>query len=146
MATRYYEDVELGAEIPPLKKTPTTQQLVQWAGASGDFTPIHYDRDIAQSRGLPGVIVHGLLKYQFLLQMLNDWIGQKGRVRSIAVRYLAMSFPGEELTCRGTVEAKREDDGLYLVDCHIWLESVRGEQRVSGRATVSLPSRMLDSR
>ena len=51
----------MGAEVPALVKHPTTMQLVKWAGASGDYLQIHYDKDFAQSQGLPGVIVHGWL-------------------------------------------------------------------------------------
>ena len=55
----YWEEIEEGMEIPPLEKQPTTQQLVKYAGASGDFYQIHYDTAFAQSTGLSGVIIHG---------------------------------------------------------------------------------------
>ncbi|TMC01487.1 MAG: hypothetical protein E6J30_12110 [Chloroflexi bacterium] len=54
--------VKAGEEIPELVKHPTTRQLVQYAGASGDFYEIHYDQDFARGVNLPGVILHGLLK------------------------------------------------------------------------------------
>ena len=81
----FYEDVEVGMEIPPLVKNPTTRQLVKWAGASGDFYEIHYDKDFATAAGLPGVIVHGRLKSAFLGQLLTDWIGEEGTVEKMAV-------------------------------------------------------------
>ena len=74
----YYEDIEAGTEIGPLVKQPDTRQLVMWAGASSDYNPIHYDKDFAQSRGLPGVIVHGQLVCSFLGQLITDWIGEQG--------------------------------------------------------------------
>ena len=61
----YFEDVEVGTEIGPLEKNPTTQQLVKYAGASGDFYQIHYDKDFALANKLPGVILHGALKNGF---------------------------------------------------------------------------------
>ena len=75
----YWEDVDEGSQIPPLVKRPTTRQLVRYAGVSGDFYEIHYDKDFAKSTGLSGVILHGALKSAFLGQMLTDWIGPTGR-------------------------------------------------------------------
>jgi len=68
----YYEDIVVGSEITPLLKQPTTRQLVMWAGASGDYYAIHYDKDFALSKGLPGVIVHGQLVGCFLGQLITD--------------------------------------------------------------------------
>jgi acyl dehydratase len=69
----YWEDVETGSEVPTLQKNPTTQQLVKYAGASGDFYQIHYDKDFALNNNLPGVILHGALKNGFLGQMMTDF-------------------------------------------------------------------------
>ena len=142
----HFEDVSAGNEIPALQKVPDTRQLVQWAGASGDFYPIHYDQEFARQQGLPGVIVHGLLKYQFLVQMLSDWVGLNGGIRKVAVRYRSMDVPGDVLTCRGKVIDKRVEDGLCLVECDIWLESQRGERTTTGTAVVWLRSRHREDR
>lgn len=64
-AQLYWDDVKVGVEIPRLIKHPTTRQLVKWAGASGDYYEVHYDKDFAQDKGLQGVIVHGRLKAAF---------------------------------------------------------------------------------
>ena len=64
--------LHVGQEIPELIKDPTTRQLVQYAGAQGDFYEIHYDQEYAKSVGLPGVILHGLLKAAFLGQLQVD--------------------------------------------------------------------------
>lgn len=119
----------------PLSKTPTTRQLVQWAGASGDFHPIHYDLEFARGEGLPGLIVHGLLKYQFLVQMLSDWVGPAG-----GVRCKGMDSPGETLTCSGAVVGTRIEVGLRIVDCEVWVENQRGERTTTGSATVWFPA------
>lgn len=74
----YYEDIEEDTELPCLSKHPTTRQLVKWAGASGDYYEVHYDKDFAQSKGLPGVIIQGRLKAAFLGQLMTDWIGEQG--------------------------------------------------------------------
>ena len=74
----YWEDVEVGTEITPLPKIATTAMLVRWAGASGDFNPLHYDKTFAESAGVGQPIVHGALKRQWLIQLVTDWIGNQG--------------------------------------------------------------------
>jgi len=137
----YYEDVAIGSEIAPLIKQPTTRQLVMWAGASGDYNPIHYDKDFAQSRGLAGVIVHGQLIGSFLGQLMTDWIGELGSLRKLSCSYKSMNFPGEALTCRGKVTKKYVEDGQHYVECNLWVENEKGEKTVSGMAIVILPAR-----
>ena len=82
----YWEDQEAGSEVPALEKNPTTQQLVKYAGASGDFYQIHYDKDFALGNNLPGVILHGALKNGFLGQMMTNFAGHEGWLRKLAVR------------------------------------------------------------
>lgn len=137
----FYEDIAVGSEIPALVKQPTTRQLVMWAGASGDFNPIHYDKDFALERGLPGVVVHGQLAGCFLGQMVTDWLGDEGGLKKLSLSYKGMNFPGEALTCKGIVTKKYIEDDQHLVVLSIWVENPRGEKTVSGTAVVSLPSR-----
>ncbi len=141
----YWEDVEEGAEVSPLEKHPTTQQLVMYAGASGDFYQIHYDNDFAKNNGLPGIIVHGALKNAFLSQLMTDWIGEQGTLRKLSCQYRGMDIPGDVLTCKGTVTRKYQESGQNLVDCDIWLENGKGETTTPGTATVQLPSRAKQS-
>jgi len=137
----YYEDVTVDGEIPPLLKQPTTRQLVMWAGASGDYYAIHYDKDFAQSKGLPGVIVHGQLVAGFLSQLITDWIGDRGNLKKLACNYKGMNFPNETITCRGKVNKKYIENGEHYIECHIWAENARGEKTVIGRAILTLPPR-----
>jgi acyl dehydratase len=141
----YYEDVEVGAEIPALVKNPTTQQLVKWAGASGDYYQIHYDKDFAISTGLPGVIVHGWLTASFLGQLLTDWIGDRGRLKKFGCSYRGMLFPGQPVTCKGKVTKKYVRDGEHIVECEVWAENPKGEAVVPGNATIVLPSKSAGS-
>jgi acyl dehydratase len=137
----YYEDITVGSEITPLVRQPTTRQLVMWAGASGDYNPIHYDQDFAQSRGLPGVIVHGQLVFSFLGQLMTDWIGEQGSLRKLTCSYKGMNFPDETITARGKVTKKYIEDGAHRVECNIWTENPKGEKTASGMAIVITPSR-----
>ena len=136
-----YEDVAVDMEIPPLVKRTTRRQLVQWAGASGDFYEIHYDKDYAIASGLPDVILHGRLKAAYLGQMLTDWIGVEGTLKKFDVRYRGMDVPDQDLTCKGKVTKKYVQDNEHLVELDIWTENARGERTVTGTALVSLPSR-----
>jgi len=137
----YFEDVNVGDEIPKLVKNCTTQQLVMWAAGSGDMYQIHYDKDIAAGNGLPGVIVHGALKNAFLGQMLHDWIRDEGQIKKYNCQYRGMDVPGQDIICRGVITAKRQEDGKSLVDLDIWTEKPDGEKTSPGKATVILPSR-----
>src|SRR3972149_4110666 len=112
----YFEDVNEGEEIPKLVKNCSTQQLVHWAAGSGDFYQIHYDQDFAKSTGLQGIIVHGALKHALLGRMLWEWRPYAGRTKRYAVSYRGMDVPGQEMTCRGVVTAKRQEGGENLVE------------------------------
>ncbi len=137
----YYEDVDVGSEIPSLVKKPTTRQLVMWAGAAGDYNPIHYDKDFALNRGLPGVVVHGQLAGCFLGQLVTDWVGEGGSLKKLTLGYKGMNFPGETLTCNGVVTKKYIEDGDHCLVLSLWAENLRGEKTVTGTAVVTLPAR-----
>jgi acyl dehydratase len=137
----YWEDTREGMEIPSLAKEPTTRQLVQYAGASGDFYEIHYDKDYALSNNLPGVILHGALKSAWLGQLMTDWIGEGGALKKLTTQYRGMDIPGDNIFLKGTVTRKYVESGEHLVDCDIWVENGKGEKTTPGSATVMLPSR-----
>lgn len=137
----YYEDVAVGDEIPALHKKPTTRQLVMWAGASGDYNPIHYDKDFALSRNLPGVVVHGQYAGCFLGQMITDWIGQEGVVQKLNIAYKGMNLPGNSLTCKGAVAKMSAEEGNTRVTVDLWVENPEGEKTLTGTAIVALPHR-----
>ena len=137
----WYDDVSEGDALPPLVKNPDTRQLVMYAGASGDFVPIHYDRDVAQAAGHDRVIIHGALKSAWLAELVTKWIGHSGRLLKLSVQYRGIDYPGETLTCRGTVKLRRIENGLGIVDLEIALENGVGEITTPGTATVALPVR-----
>ena len=137
----FYEDVEAGSEIPALVKYPTTMQLVKYAGASGDYYQIHYDKDFALANGLPGVIVHGWLALSFLGQMLTDWLGEGGTLVKLNGSYRGMNLVHEDLICNGKVTKKYVEDGKNCARVEIWAENPQGEKTVTGSALVTLPPR-----
>ena len=126
--------VEAGQELPELVKHPTTRQLVQYAGAQGDFYEIHYDSDFAKAVGLPGVILHGLLKAAFLGQLVTDWLGDEGALKSFEVSYRGIDRPGHPYRCRGRVTRV---DGQEA-ELEVWGEDQDGHRTTIGTATVTL--------
>ena len=137
----HWDDVTEGMELPVLVKEPTTQQLVKYAGASGDYYQIHYDKDYAAGNGLDGVIIHGALKNAFLGHLMTQWMGPQGVLKKLSCQYRGMDVPGQTITGRGTVIRKYQEGDLNLVDCDIWLENPEGQKTTPGKATVALPSR-----
>ncbi len=148
----YWQEVEVNSEIPSLSKVATTAMLIKWAGAAGDFNPLHFDDAFAWSQGVERPIVHGALKRQWLIQLLTDWMGEEGRLQKFSCRFRAMDYPramktttdpvdGETWRCRGKIIKKYVHEGKHCLDCDVWLENGRGEITTTGNATVILPSR-----
>ena len=137
----YFEDINEGDEVPGLVKYPTTMQLVKYAGASGDYYQIHYDKDFAVANGLPGVIVHGWLSLSFLGQMVTDWIGEKGTMVKLNGSYRGMNNVHEDLICNGKVTKKYTEEGKNYARLEIWVENPQGDKTVTGTAVVTLPSK-----
>ena len=129
-------NLKVGDEIPELVKHSTTRQLVQYAGAQGDFYEIHYDQDYARSIGLPGVILHGLLKAGFLGQLVTDWLGDRGTLKTFEVSYRGLDVPGKPYRCRGKIT---KVDGRQ-VELEVWGEDEGGQRTTVGSATVEMAS------
>jgi acyl dehydratase len=137
----YFDDVKVGDELPPLVKGPIKQiQLTRYAGASGDFNPIHQDDEFARDAGMGGVFAHGMLSMGFVGQAVTDWAGA-GTVRKLGVRFAALVRLKDVVICRGRVVAKSSTAGVHLVDLEVWAENQQAEKVVTGRATVALPAR-----
>ena len=138
----FYEDVQEGAELPTLEKLPTTRTLVMYAGASGDFFELHYDKDFASKLGFrSGPIVHGRLQAAMLSQLITDWIGDQGELKKFAIQYRGNALPGEKFLCKGKVTKKYVEGGQNLVECEVWGENPKGDKLTPGTVVVSLPSK-----
>ncbi len=137
----YFDDINEGDEIPELAKNCSTQQLVMWAGASGDFYQIHYDLPFAKNTGLDGLIVHGALKNAFLGQLLHDWVAPNGSVSEFGCQYRGMDAPDQDIVCKGVVTKKYSEGERNIVELDIWTENPDGQKTSPGTAKVLLPSR-----
>ena len=121
-----------GEHVPELDKHPTTRQLVQYAGAVGDFHEHHYDLPFIQSLGIPNVLVHGSLQAAWLAQLAADVAGEGARVVSFDATYVRMAFPGPYV-CRGRV-ARR--DGAR-VELELWGEDTQANRCTTATATIA---------
>lgn len=130
--TTKYDDIQAGDKIPTLTKGPLEQlQVVRYAGASGDFNPIHTIPEVAQAAGLEGTISHGMLVMAFAGQLITDWLGV-GSVRNLNVRFKGMTLPGDTLTCTGSVTEKLEENGEKLVKGKISVKGQDERPRLTG--------------
>jgi acyl dehydratase len=139
----YVEDVTVGDALPPLVKGPIEQiQLTRYAGASGDFNPIHQDDEFARAAGMGGVFAHGMLTMGFVAQAVTDWAGA-GSVLTIGVRFAGLVRLKDTVTCAGRVVATSPASAgsSATADLELWAQNQKGETVVTGRATVALPSR-----
>ena len=135
----FYEDIEIGSDVPSLIKYPTLVQLVKYAGAVDDYSPYNFDREYARSIGLPDVLVTGSLLFGFLAQMVTDWIGEQGTIKKLSCSHRAMRHPGTEIICKGKVTSKYIEGGKGYIECEIWAENAEGQKSTPGTALVVLP-------
>lgn len=136
----FFEDVQKGDEAPVFSHELTRTDLVMYAGASGDFNPMHTDEVKAKAAGLPSVFGHGMFTMGLLGKALTDYVGV-GNLKSFKVRFTKQTWPGETLSSRITVTAKRDEDGEHLVDLTCEMVNQDGENKLTGEAVASLPSR-----
>ena len=121
-----------GDKLPEIIKDPIAKvQLVMYAGASGDFNPIHTDDEAAQARGLKGVIAHGMLSMGFLGQLAEAAFGA-GSTRKLEGNFRGMVDAGEIITLRGEVTEVREESGRQLAVCEIEAVNSAGDTVTNG--------------
>jgi acyl dehydratase len=133
-----YENIEAGDHIPGLVKRPTSRQLVRFACLTQKFYEVHYDKDFAIRQGLPGVIVQGELVSSFLMQMLTDWIGNRGYIKKYSFSFRRPIPVNEDVTCKGNVSTKYMKGEERCLECDIWAENTKGENTITGKAVLVL--------
>src|SRR5213592_4037611 len=136
-ATLFFDDVSEGDEAPVVTHELTRTDLVRYAGASGDFNPMHHDEVQAQASGLPSVFGHGMFTMGMLGKALTDFVGV-GNLKLYKVRFTKQTWPGEKLTTKITVQKKYEEHGEHRVDLECEVVNENGEAKVSGVAVAAL--------
>jgi acyl dehydratase len=138
----YFEDVNEGDEIsgwPPLENVTRTH-FVRYAGASGDFNPMHHDDTVAQKVGYPSVFGHGMFSAGVMSAYLTDWVGI-GNVRRYGVEFRKQLFPGATLSVTGKVVRKYKEGDENRIDAEFELTDDKGALILKAKATAALPSR-----
>jgi acyl dehydratase len=107
-------DLDVGAQIPELRVTPDKYLTARYAGASGDFNPIHIDEDFAKAVGLPGRILHGLWTMAQVARAQTEAAGGPEHLKRLSVQFRGMGVPEQEILVTGSVRAVA--DGHALID------------------------------
>ena len=131
-----YDDVQVGDAAPPIDHKLTRTDLVMYAGASGDFNPMHHDEVAAQAAGLPSVFGHGMFSAGLLATAVTNYVGI-GNLTSYRVRFTKQTWPGETLRTAVAVTEKRPGNEIVL-ECALVNEN--GEAKIQGEAVAVLPA------
>lgn len=136
-----FEDVQVGDELPTRSNRIDRAQLVRYAGAAGDFNPLHWNEGFAKSVGFPSVIAHGMFNMALVAKVVGDWTGEPGVLRRLSVQFRKEVLPDETLVAKGRVVEKREEDRTVRVE--LWAEMERDGRMFqaikNGEAVVELP-------
>jgi acyl dehydratase len=134
----YFDAVRVGEELPPLTKAALDRvQLSRYAGASGDYNPVHVDELAAKAAGMPSVYAPGMLVMGLLGHLLTDW-ARGAQVRRFGVKFVKMAWPGDTVVCKGRVTDRWGEGGRYFAELDLWAENQRGELLLKGQAALQL--------
>ena len=134
----YFESIHVLDELPAVAKTPVDRvQLSRYAGASGDFNPIHVDETYAKSIGMPSVYAPGMLVMGFLGQLVSDW-ARGAQLRRYSVRFIKMVWPGDTVVCKGRVTDRHGEAGRYFAEIDLWAENQKGELLMRGQSQIQV--------
>jgi acyl dehydratase len=111
---RLMADLQAGASIPELRVTPDKYLTTRYAGASGDFNPIHIDEEFARAVGLPGRILHGLWTMAQVARAQTEAAGGPEHLKRLSVQFRGMGVPEQEVVVSGTV--REVSDGVAVID------------------------------
>src|SRR3984957_5866898 len=132
-----YSSINVGDSIPTITiENAARAAFVRYAGASGDFVPLHYDQVFTEAAGIPTVFAQGMWTAGCLSRCLTDFAGA-GQVRLFKVRFARQVWPGDTLTCRGKVTGKAEKNGEKLIEGNLEVENQKGEAPVKGAFAVT---------
>jgi len=132
-----FDALDVGTEAPPLVvENLTRTNFVRYAGASGDFNPMHHDDTIATQVGNPSVFGHGMLTAGLMARVVKDWFGPEA-MRRFQVRFSKQVWPGDTITFTARVTEKRDEGGEHLVDLECTATNQDGVEVLTGTATAA---------
>lgn len=137
---RPFESVEIGQEFQLLRGPLTTAHLMRWSAAMENWHKIHYDAPFSIGHEkLPGLLVNGSFKQQFIMTLLKDWAGRTGWAWKVSFQLRAMNLAGETLSVWAKVSGKRTAADFGLVDLALGIRNEKGLESTPGTAVVALP-------
>jgi acyl dehydratase len=145
-----YNDINVGDTMPIYTSTPITRtHLVRYAGASGDFNPLHHDESFIKMIGMDNVIAHGMLIMGIAGEAITDWIDQRN-LRKFNARFMSMTEPADlndmentknraTITISGKIVEKYEENGEKRIKCDIVAKDALGSRKLAGFFIATLP-------
>jgi len=135
----WFENIKVGDDLPMLVKAPVTKdQLIRYAGASGDFNPLHTDPEVGKSLGIGGQIAHGMLIMGFGGQAITNWLPLR-YLKKYTVRFIGMTRLGDVITVMGKVTDKKQESGQNIIACELSAKNQKNEAIFSGMFEAFLP-------
>jgi peroxisomal enoyl-CoA hydratase 2 len=127
-----FDSVKVGDTVPKhVVEGVSRPDFVRYAGASGDFVPLHYDQTFVEAAGIPTVFAQGMFTAGLLSRALTDYVGA-GQVRNFKVRFATRVWPGDTLTCQGKITNKLEANGERLIEGDLEVVNQKGEPAIRG--------------
>jgi peroxisomal enoyl-CoA hydratase 2 len=138
---RYWEDVKEGEALPEVRVEGLTRtDFVRYAGASGDFNPIHHDQTFAEASGNPTVFAMGMLNAGILSRVATKFAGRPS-IRGFRVRFATRAWPGDHVICTGQVTRKFEEAGEKRFEGELRAVNQKGDTLITGSFVAALPER-----
>lgn len=137
----YFEEIREGDEAPPVVVANITRtHIVRYAGASGDFNPIHHDELYAIRAGNDRLFAMGMMTAGFLSHMITDWVGD-GKLRRYKIRFGRQVWPGDTVTCKGKITGKYTEGGKNYLQADVFAENQRAEKVITGTIVAEVPGK-----
>lgn len=137
----YYEDVELGQEIPAFVRETDFMNWNRYAAVNEEFVYIHMDDEAGKAAGQGAAFGMGNLRWAYVLNALRAWIGDEAEVRELSLQFRAVNHKHDVLRTSAVVTEKKQENGENLVVLQVNVLNQKDEKTAPGRAVVSLPSR-----
>jgi acyl dehydratase len=133
-------DAQIGQELPTFERMSGFHAWNRYAAVNEEFVPIHMDDEAGKRAGNPGAFGMGNLQVAYLHALLRQWMGDNGRIISVACQMRAPNLRGLRTIARGRVTALRQEGDETLADLEVWTETEEGTVLSPGTATVCLPT------
>jgi acyl dehydratase len=137
----YYEDVEIGQEIPAFVRETDFMNWNRYAAVNEEFVYIHMDDEAGKAAGQGAAFGMGNLRWAYVLNALRAWIGDEAEVRELSLQFRAVNHKHDVLRTSAVVTEKKQEDGENLVVLEVNVLNQKDEKTAPGRAVVWLPSR-----